>query len=388
VVPTSDSSVLSFDRQLLDRIQGSGARALVLVGGCGSGRTERLQRLRRALGAASSQYIDFERVALTPERCHAAITARSPFGGAPTLPSNGDARAAFDALLAFFMNARTADGGPASFLVDEILEVRTFESFPGLRKAQTEISRAITHSANRFVLATRFEARARRWAHLAGDAIEVVAVPPLPVGEVRETLAADVPQEADDVAASVFALVGGHAGYVRALGAQMALMRAGGAVDPISAFAAAMGPDGALAARCRFSYELRLHRARGYGALKAILDVLAEDEPLTLTAIAQRLGRTPGSTKDYLTWLQDVDLIACDHKRYRFADPLLRLWVRVHRGPDLPDDDRVIGEAHAYAIERLQAEAPSLAGPARRDVAAVQPADRARPPDSGIIEID
>ena len=45
-------------------------------------------------------------------------------------------------------------------------------------------------------------------------------------------------------------------------------------------------PGGALAARCRFSYELRLHRARGYGALKAILDILADEEPLTLTEIA------------------------------------------------------------------------------------------------------
>ena len=60
---------------------------------------------------------------------------------------------------------------------------------------------------------------------------------------------------------------------------------------------------------CRFCYELRLHRARGYGALKAILEVLAEEEPLTLTEIAQRLRRTPGSTKDYLSWLEDVDLI-------------------------------------------------------------------------------
>ena len=97
-----------------------------------------------------------------------------------------------------------------------------------------------------------------------------------------------------------------------------------------------MAPDGELAVRCRFSYELRLHRARGYGALKAILDVLAADEPLTLTGIAQRLDRTPGSTKDYLTWLQDVDLVACDRKRYRFADPLLRLWVRINRGRASP----------------------------------------------------
>ena len=42
---------------------------------------------------------------------------------------------------------------------------------------------------------------------------------------------------------------------------------------------------------------LRLHKARGYGALKAILEILAEEEPLTLTEVAHRLHRTPGSTK-------------------------------------------------------------------------------------------
>ena len=42
--------------------------------------------------------------------------------------------------------------------------------------------------------------------------------------------------------------------------------------DPVSALVALLAPDGALDRRCRFCYELRLHRARGYGALKAILE--------------------------------------------------------------------------------------------------------------------
>jgi hypothetical protein len=157
-----------------------------------------------------------------------------------------------------------------------------------------------------------------------------------------------------------------------------------------------MAPDGELAARCRFSYELRLHRARGYGALKAILEVLAADEPLTLTGIAQRLDRTPGSTKDYLTWLQDVDLVACDRKRYRVADPLLRLWVRINHGPRVPDEDRVIGEVQVYALARLRNAAPrpayaSVTIPAPPSALAGAGGDgyeRPRVADSGIIEID
>src|SRR5439155_386649 len=84
--------------------------------------------------------------------------------------------------------------------------------------------------------------------------------------------------------------------------------------------AALLSIDGRIAKQCFFCYELRLHRARGYGALKAILEILGEDEGLTLTEISHRLQRTPGSTKDYLSWLEDVDLVAARQKRYSFTE--------------------------------------------------------------------
>jgi hypothetical protein len=136
-----------------------------------------------------------------------------------------------------------------------------------------------------------------------------------------------------------------------------------------------MARGGELDSRCRFSYELRLHRARGYGALKAILDVLAEEEPLTLTQIAQRLGRTPGSTKDYLSWLQDVDMLACQRKRYSYADPVLRLWVRIHGHPEPPHEELIAREIQAYACERLQAaEATPMVAPSAAAVTVAPPA--------------
>ena len=133
----------------------------------------------------------------------------------------------------------------------------------------------------------------------------------------------------------------------------------------------------ALERRLRLSYEVRLQRARGYGALRAILDVLAEQQPLTLTHIAQRLHRTPGSTKDYLSWMLDVDLLTVDRKRYTVTDPLLRLWVRLNNGADVPTDAQVARETQRYASERLAAlpEAPVSVG---------RPASSA----GGIIEID
>jgi hypothetical protein len=373
------------DRQLLERTRGRGERPplTIVVGGCGAGRTERLRRVERELGADRAQYVDFERVATTPERCAEAVLRSSPFtvssaSGAAERPAG--AREAFDAIIHALMTARARDGGPATFLLDEILDVRTFESVPGLRSAQAELARAIAHSPNHFVVATRFEARARRFAGIEPARFDVVRVEPLTTDAVQETLGGAASDAETDLAETVGLLVDGHAGYVRALAGQLAQLRSSGATDAISAFAAAMAPDGELAIRCRFSYELRLHRARGYGALKAILDVLAADEPLTLTGIAQRLDRTPGSTKDYLTWLQDVDLITCDRKRYRFSDPLVRLWVRINRGPRVPDEDRIIGETRLYALARLQ-HAPRV--PAYTPAAVSVGRS-----DSGIIEID
>ena len=142
---------------------------------------------------------------------------------------------------------------------------------------------------------------------------------------------------------------------------ELATMRDHGgprAADPVSALAALLAPDGRLSRHCGFCYELRLHRARGYGALKAILEILAEEEGLTLTEISHRLQRTPGSAKDYLSWLQDVDLVTSRQKRYSFGDPLLRVWVRLHCRASAPTEDDLAREVHRYALPRLPQDEP------------------------------
>jgi hypothetical protein len=157
----------------------------------------------------------------------------------------------------------------------------------------------------------------------------------------------------------------------------------GPATDPVAALAALFAADGPLTARCRECYEFRLHRARGYGALKAILGVLATAEPLTLTEIAQRLNRTPGSTKDYLSWLEDVDLIVATGKRYSFEDPLLRLYVRLYARAIPATDEDVVREVGQFARLRLPALQPLAAA-----ASAHRPAEGTDPGRSGIIEID
>jgi len=139
-----------FDRRVQSALDASPSRIPVVLGGCGTGRSALLNRLRERIGRSAAQYIDIERCATTPERFLAAVTAASPFHwhGADTVPRN--AREAFDALLAFFDTARAPGGEPCTFLLDETLELRTFESFPGLRHVIRELIGALAESPNRF----------------------------------------------------------------------------------------------------------------------------------------------------------------------------------------------------------------------------------------------
>jgi hypothetical protein len=386
----------SLERRVLAALDGSaagGPRIPVVLGGCGSGRTSLLLRLRDLLGRPTSQYVDVERIATTPERFLKALRDASPFpanaSGAPAVTEPG-AREAFDASLAFLTTARAPGDAPATFLLDEFLELRTFESFPGLRSVLRDMVGAFGASGNRFVLTARYTARAHRLLRDAPSQFEIIHVAPLTAAEIRATLggppaarAAGLDDEddhsRDDLARLVQALSDGRPAYARMIMEAATTLEPLGATDPVSAMTALLGSTGGLANACRFSYELRLHRARGYGALKAILEVLAEEESLTLTEIALRLRRTPGSTKDYLSWLEDVDLIVSRQKRYSYADPMLRLWVRLHCHPAPPTDEEIAREVHTYVLGRMPLVEPALA-------LAGRPAEPEK--NWGIIEID
>ena len=189
----------------------------------------------------------------------------------------------------------------------------------------------------------------------------------------------------ESLARAVCTLSDGRVGYAQAIGETLSgMVDAQGVGDPVSALTSLLSPDGRLAAMCASCYELRLHRARGYGALKAILEILAQEEPLTLTEVAQRLRRTPGSTKDYLSWLEDVDLIVSQRKRYSFSDPLLRVWVRLYCRPSCPSDEDVAREVQIYALGRLPHSEPAMVVAAGHQ--GVLTEDDRKP--WGIIEID
>lgn len=386
----------SLERRVLAALDGSGSgttRIPVVLGGCGTGRTSLLLRLRDLIGRTESQYVDVERIATTPERFVAALRGSSPFPAHVhgSSPAQNGTRDAFDAALAFLDTARAPGMQPATFLIDEFLELRTFESFPGLRGVLRDLIGALASSGNRFVLTSRYAARAQRLLRDAPAQFEIVHVAPLTAAEVSATLPTLHPEpraheeeehdrHRDELSRIVQALSDGRPAYARAIAEAATEMGRREAIDPVGALASLLAPGAALAEACRFCYELRLHRARGYGALKAILDVLAEREPLTLTEIAHRLQRTPGSTKDYLSWLEDVDLIQSHQKRYAFADPMLRLWVRIHCRAVPPSEEEIARELHGYVLDRLPqtAEVLAVAGAAEPE----------REKSWGIIEID
>ncbi len=382
-------------RRVLAALDASPSRIPVLVGGCGSGRTTLLQQVRERLGRTGALYLDVERSATTPERFLKAVVASSPFPVSQPSPAN--ARAAFDATLEFLSRAKNGAGEPVTILLDEFLELRTFESFPGLRRVLYELVEGLSLSGNRFVLTSRYVARTLKLLRDKSARFEVIHMPAMTAEETLDVLArvAGKPidatlgaaQEADYLARTVQALSDGRPAYVRALAEELTAMReerTGGpsAGDPIGALAALMNADGRLARICHFTYELRLHRARGYGALKAILEILSEEEGLTLTEISQRLQRTPGSTKDYLSWLEDVDLVTARQKRYSVSDPLLRSWVRLHCRPTAPTDEDLAREVHRFALPRLPQQPDPQSVPAQAQYAL------AAAPSSGIIEID
>jgi hypothetical protein len=375
-------------RRVLSALDAAPPRIPVLVGGCGAGKTTLAHLVRDRIGRGATQYIDVERTATTPERFFRAVAGASPFPVSDQIAPG--ARAAFDATLAFLSRSKTGAGEPAAFVLDEFLELRTFESFPGLRRVLHDFVDGLAASGNRFVLTSRYTARAARLLRDRSARFEVIPMPAVTAEEALDMLGLAAAREADDthyLARTVQALADGRPVYVKALADELATAREHGgpeASDPISALASVLATDGRLARQCTFCYELRLHRARGYGALKAILEILAEEEGLTLTEISMRLQRTPGSTKDYLSWLEDVDLVTARQKRYSFSDPLLRVWVRLHCRTSAPTEDDLAREVHRYALPRMPPHEP----PKAPDQPAQSEPAFAMAGSSGIIEID
>src|SRR5436309_12925624 len=185
-------------RRVLAALDAAPPRIPVLLGGCGSGKTTIVHLLRERIGRGATQYIDVERTATTPERFFRAIAGASPFPVSDQIPAG--ARAAFDATLAFLSRAKTGSGEPAAFVLDEFLELRTFESFPGLRRVLHELVDGLSASGNRFVLTSRYVARTLRLLRDRSSRFEVIHVPALTIEDTLDVLGPTPSGDAQDSA--------------------------------------------------------------------------------------------------------------------------------------------------------------------------------------------
>ena len=364
--------MITFERpnledQILSVIDASPSRIPIIVGLDGSGRTTLLLNLLgRLSNSAACQYVNVEGTASTPERFFATLTEKSPFNKDRSQKLSGPIKPfdAFKTTVKFFNSARSHNGKNVIFLLDEVIELRTFESFPGLRNVLRDLLRGLVESNNHFILSTRYITRAQKLLRNGPNQFELIRIPPLTLSEVRTILAGLQPgiseQTIDNLALTVHKLSLGHPSYVTSLLTAICETASSRVDAPATALANLMRSGERLFSSCRQQFEIRLHRARGYGALKAILSVLAEEEPLTLTQIATRIQRTAGSTKDYLSWLEDVDLISVQRKRYSFLDPLLRLWVKLHCQAVPPSEKRLTNEVKNYTLSRLPNVAESV----------------------------
>ncbi len=340
---------------LLERAS-SGA-PLLLAGPPGAGKTTLLQSLAAALGKAGFAVVslDLMGAASSPERFVAAALGSLPaehfasrFGDAleiRRLAAGGRTQgaAAVQALLSLLSSLDEAGGRPVALLLDEVTEIRSLAYFAGLRGVHEPFAAALRSRRRGTLLATSFPTAARRlWS------FETLALPPLAPDELRS--------EAGAAASAVACASFGWPRYTRVLLEAQPRTPA----DVAAAWTEAMSLGGPLEVLARATHESLLLRSRGYGISKAVLQAVAHEEGLNLTALVPRLGRTPGAVRDYLQWLVGVDALRMVKKRYVYVDGLLRLWVRLHGRGTLASR----AEIEAAARSLVADEATAAAGPA------------------------
>ena len=135
-----------------------------------------------------------------------------------------------------------------------------------------------------------------------------------------------------DVSAEIYRYSQGYPFYVTALTQRLRRLAEDGEIADAALAGHAflletLWRGGQIYNYCRYVYDLSLQRARGYGMLKAILQVLAQEQNLTLSQIARVLRKAPSAVREYLRWLIEVDLIVEQDKRYCYRDAVLRFWV-------------------------------------------------------------
>jgi AAA+ ATPase superfamily predicted ATPase len=196
---------------------------------------------------------------------------------------------------------------------------------------------------------------------------ERLILSPLDRGDTRELVLKLLPSERlEDVSAvnaEVYRLTGGHPFYIEALCSRLRSwhLLQNLPLTPATTKEAfvweVLSPEGRIYDFCRYIYDVSVQRARGYGALIAILQLLAEQDGLTIADIARRQKVTAATARDYLRWLKEVDLITEREGGHYYCDPVLRFWVaNVTAGLEMvsPPQRELLEEMVRHLDERYQ----------------------------------
>ncbi len=89
-----------------------------------------------------------------------------------------------------------------------------------------------------------------------------------------------------------------------------------------------LSPNGLIHSYCNYLYNISLQKARGYGVLKSLLDLIAiAENPMTQSELARALKMRQGPIRINLKELQDVGLLFEMERKYYYIDPILKYWV-------------------------------------------------------------
>ena len=320
------------EKQIIETLESSDD-LVFLAGPRGSGKTTLLRRLKAALGRTHrTALIQIEPIAASPEM----LCGRFLELAKAVLATPAERSPSYDHLLTSLTSAKAG----SILLLDELTELRTLSYFPGVKKPLEIFLKVLVGNKSSSCLST---SRFPFWLnqHLEtlpqsiSSHIRIFELPPLSARELEEG-GADRPE-------LIAAMTGGLPAHIYPF-----LDHMDDGLEPERALLYELGPRGRVEAECRAMLGELLHRARGYGACKAVLSILASEDNLTLSEIARKMKRTAGSTRDYIRWLEEVDLIKVEKKRYSITAPLLRLWLRIYGRGVPPSEVDIQNEVTAY----------------------------------------
>ncbi|MHB0987631.1 MAG: ATP-binding protein [Bellilinea sp.] len=239
----------------------------------------------------------------------------------------------------FPRQAAATQGKKIVLICDEFQEIRTLENYPNSQnvvallraelQSESEVQYILAGSAISVLAGLLSDPKSPLFAQFTRIAVEPFD------RESTQELANKLLSEPlePDLYPLLHSLTGGHPFYITAVTRRVSYL-----VDVVQRPASpdvikqaflveTLSPGGRIYDFCQYVYDLSLQKAKGYGALKSVLQILAQEEGLTATQVARQLRVTSASASDYLRWLCEVDLVVEKDQAYSFRDPVLRFWV-------------------------------------------------------------